>query len=446
MDDNKKLWNNVLAEVELEVSKGNFSMWFKDTSILKQEDGVVLLSVPNVFVKDWLLNKYHKLILKSLRGFGENIRNVEYLITKNEPKKIEVEKISDNSSSSLPLNEHFVNKNDNLNSKYIFDTFVVGPFNELAYAAAQAIMKKPAVYNPLFFYGGTGHGKTHLIQALGNYFKTNFSDKKTFYLTSEKFVVDLMNALNSGTANTFKEKYRKYDTLIVDDIQFIAGKDKSMEEFFHLFNNFYENNKQIIFSSDKHPNFIPGLEDRIKSRFNSGMIIEIPMPDKESRIQIFRKKSEIIGLKLDPEIIEFLADNVEGNIREIEGVINTIKCHTELKGKILTIIDIKNLVKNTSKPKKNIQVKDVIKIISDFYNIEEKSIYDKNRKKELVKPRQIIMYILREDFDISFPSIGEKLGGRDHTTVMHSCDKIREGLLNDTILNNEIQQIRSMLK
>jgi chromosomal replication initiator protein len=255
-----------------------------------------------------------------------------------------------------------------------------------------------------------------------------------------------MNALNSGTANSFKEKYRKYDTLIVDDIQFIAGKDKSMEEFFHLFNNFYENNKQIIFSSDKHPNFIPGLEDRIKSRFNSGMIIEIPTPDKESRIQIFKKKADLLGLKLEMEIVEFLADNVEGNIREIEGVVNSIKCNTELKGKTLSIIDIKNLIKNTSKPKKNIQVKDIIKIISDFYNIEEKSIYDKNRKKELVKPRQVIMYILREDFDISFPSIGEKLGGRDHTTVMHSCEKIKNNLQNDTILNNEIQQIRSMLK
>ncbi len=452
MSDNKTLWSNVLNEVELEVSKGNFSMWFKDTFILRQDDGVVQLAVPNVFVKDWLLNKYHKLILKSLRNFGEHIRNVEYIVAKeNTSKKSEEKETSTNTNNShqlhtLPLSEHVISKEDNLNPKYTFETFVVGPFNELAYAAAQAIMKKPTTYNPLFFYGGTGHGKTHLIQALGNHFKKLHQDKKTFYLTSEKFVVDYLNAVNSGTANAFKEKYRKYDTLVVDDIQFIAGKDKSMEEFFHLFNNFYDNNKQIIFSSDKHPNFIPGLEDRIKSRFNSGMIIEIPMPDKESRIQIFRKKSEMANVKLDLEIVEFLAENVEGNIREIEGVINTIKCHTELKNKDLNVNDIKNLIKNTAKPKKVTAAKDVIKTIADYYNTEEKDIYAKNRKKELVKPRQVIMYVLREDFDISYPSIGEKLGGRDHTTVMHSYEKIKKDILVDSDLANEVKQIREMLK
>jgi chromosomal replication initiator protein len=449
--DNQTLWQNVLNEMELTVSKGNFSMWFKDTYIQKQNDGVAYVAVPNVFVKDWLFTKYHKNILKSLRNFGEHIRNVEYVVAKNPNHNEGGEKKhhtnpTTNSSSQLPLNEHYVNKEDNLNPKYTFDTFVVGPFNELAFAASQAIMKSHLAYNPLFFFGGTGHGKTHLIQALGNHFKHDGGEKKVFYLSSEKFAVDYLNSVNSNTTNAFKEKYRKYDVLIVDDVQFFSNKERTMEEFFHLFNSYYDNNKQIIFSSDKHPNFMPGIEDRIKSRFNSGMIIEIPAPDMESRIQIFRKKSEMHGIHLENDIIDFLAANVEGNIRELEGVINQIKCNTELKGRDLNITDIKSLIKNSAKPQKNTSVKDVVKIISDFYGLTEEDIYKKNRKQEYVKPRQVIMYILREDYNVSYPSIGEKLGGRDHTTVIHSCDKVKDMLTTDNNLSNEIQQIRSMLK
>lgn len=446
MLDNKTLWDNVLVEVELNVSKGNFSMWFKDTKIIKQEDGIAYLAVPNVFVKDWLYNKYHKFILKSLRNYGDHIRNIEYVVTKDSNRKSETDKVSPTSSNQLPLNDHYIDREDNLNPRYTFETFVVGPFNELAYAAAQAIIKKSLSYNPLFIYGGTGHGKTHLIQALGNHFKNTFPNKKTYYLTSERFTVDYLNSLSNGNTNSFKEKYRKYDTLIIDDIQFIGGKDKTQEEFFHLFNNFYDNNKQIIFSSDKHPNYIPELEERIKSRFNSGMIVEIPMPDLESRIQIFRKKSEYLGLGLEPEIIDYLASSIEGNIRELEGVINLIKCHTELKGKDLSINDIKGLIKNNAKPKKTTSIKDVINTVCTFFGITESDIIKKSRKKELVRPRQIIMYLLREDFDISYPSIGEKLGGRDHTTVMHSCEKIKKEVLVDNNLASDLNQIRSMMK
>ena len=252
-EENKKLWASVLAEIELSISKANFSMWFKDTLITKQEEGTVFVGVPNVFVKDWLINKYHKNILKSLRSFGEHIRGVEYLIVKHEAKKETPKEVAESNITNpneLPLQNFYVNKDDNLNPRYTFETFVVGPFNELAYAATQAIIKRTAVYNPLFVYGSTGHGKTHLIQAVGNYIKTNNPNKKIYYLTSEKFAVDLMNSISTGTANQFKEKYRKYDLLIVDDIQFFAGKQKTEEEFFHLFNSFYDNNKQIIFSSD----------------------------------------------------------------------------------------------------------------------------------------------------------------------------------------------------
>jgi len=445
-EENKKLWQSVLSEIELSISKANFNMWFKDTFINKQEEGTVFVGVPNVFVKDWLINKYHKNILKSLRDFGEHIHAIEYLVIKPEGKK---EVVKENSSTDkheeLPLQDFYINKEDNLNSKYTFETFVVGPFNELAFAATQAIIKRTAIYNPLFVYGSTGHGKTHLIQAVGNHIKNSSPNKKIYYLTSEKFTLDLMNAISAGTANQFKEKYRKYDLLIVDDIQFFAGKQKTEEEFFHLFNSFYDNNKQIIFSSDKHPNFINGLEDRLKSRLNSGMIVEIPTPDLESRIQIFKIKSSQLSFAVSDEIIEYLASSVEGNVRELEGILNSIICQSKLKGRDLTITEIKDLIKNNLKPKKNSSIKDVIKTIAEFYGITENEIYEKTRKTAVLKPRQVIMYILREDFNVSYPTIGEKLGGKDHTTVMHSCEKIKEDIKTNFSLTREISQIRSMI-
>lgn len=447
-EENKKIWDSVLSEIELSISKANFSMWFKDTSLVKIEDGTVFVGVPNVFVKDWLINKYHKNILKSLRNFGEHIRAVEYIIAKHEPKKESPKEVASEATpnpNELPLQNFYVSKDDNLNPRYTFDTFVIGPFNELAYAATQAIIKRTAVYNPLFVYGSTGHGKTHLIQAVGNHIKANNPNKKIYYLTSEKFAVDLMSSIQTGTANQFKEKYRKYDLLIVDDIQFFAGKQKTEEEFFHLFNSFYDNNKQIIFSSDKHPNFITGLEDRLKSRLNSGMIVEIPSPDLESRIQIFKIKASMMNFSLSPEITEYLASSVEGNIRELEGVLNSIICQSKLKNRDLTINEIKDLIKNNLKPKKTSSIKDVVRTIAEFYGITEAEIYEKTRKKAVVKPRQVIMYILREDFDVSYPTIGEKLGGKDHTTVMHSYEKIKEDLKTDSSLIREVSQLRSML-
>jgi chromosomal replication initiator protein len=445
MLDNKTLWNNVLAGMELAISKANFSMWFKDTYIIKQEEGIVFLAVPNVFVKDWLFNKYHKDILKNLRNFGEHIRAIQYIVSKEEVKK-SVEENKQINHNELPLNDFYINKEDNLNPKYTFDSFVVGPFNELAHAASQAILKKSVIYNPLFIYGSTGHGKTHLIQAIGNYIKANDHGKKIFYMTSEKFVNDYFNSLNNGTINNFKEKYKKYDVLIIDDIQFLSKKDKSQEEFFHLFNNFHDNSKQLIFSSDKHPNFIPDIEDRIQSRFNAGMIVEIMKPDFESRIQIFKKKASLMNLSISNEIIEHLALSIEGNIRELEGVLNSILCQTQLKNKELSINEIKDLIKNTAKPKKNRSIKEVIKTIAEFYGIKEEEIYEKGRKKEVIKPRQVIMYILRENFDISFPSIGDKVGNRDHSTVIHSYEKIKNDIKNDNVLLGEIEQIQTMLR
>lgn len=446
MLDTKQLWNSVITEIELTVSKANFNMWFKDTHIAKIDDGIVYLGVPNIFVKDWLKNKFHIFILKCLRSIAE-IRGVEYVVTKEQPKKHDVEpqKLNfSNPTSELPLSDYYINKEDNLNPRYTFDSFVIGPYNELAYAASQAVIKKPGItYNPLFIYGDTGRGKTHLIQAVGNQIKAT-SSKKVYYITSEKFALDYINSVQANRVNTFKEKYRKYDVLIMDDIQFFSNTEKTQEEVFHLFNNLYDNNKQIIFSSDKHPNYIPKLEERLKSRFSAGMIIDIPQPDQDSRAAIIRSKAKMQNFNFSNEGVEFLASTIEGNIRELEGILNSIMMQSQMKGRELNLAEIRNLLKDNAKPKKAVSVKDVIKAIADFYNIEEASIYEKTRRKEVVKPRQLIMYVLREEFDVSYPSIGQKLGGRDHTTVIHSCEKIKNELKTNHMLVQELKQIKSM--
>jgi len=443
----KELWDSALVEIELSVSKANFSTWFKNTRITKAEDGVVYIGVPSEFVRDWLTNKYHKSILGALRNVSEKVRGVEYLVVRDieKAKTSPVFPSSFSFSRELPLSDLYINKEDNLNPKYSFESFIIGSFNELAYTASQAVIEKLGmVYNPLFIYGGTGLGKTHLIQAIGNTIKNKYPEKKAHYLTSEKFSMDYINSLQNNKIQLFKEKYRRYDILIMDDIQFLSRKEKTQEELFHLFNALYDNNKQIIFSSDKHPSYIPELEDRLRSRFAAGMIVDIGVPEYKSRLEIIKSKASQSGFFPEDEVFEYLASIIQGNIRELEGVLNSIVCQAQLKNRNLTLSEIKSLIKNNIKPKKNASVKDIIKIIADFYNIEEKIIYEKTRRKEVVKPRQIAMYILREDFNISYPSIGEKLGGRDHTTVIHSCEKIKNDIKTNNSLLQEIEELRSI--
>lgn len=443
----KQLWKNCLMEIEAGISKANFSTWFKNTSIVKEETGVVYIGVPNEFVRDWLINKYHKLITKTIADAFEGMRAVEYMITKTEPIKQDSVLPSETIEKELPLKDLYINPDDNLNPRYRFDSFIVGTFNELAYAAAQAIIESPGTkYNPFFIYGGTGLGKTHLIQAVGNSIKEKYPHKKVHYMTLEKFATDFINSLQSNKANSFKEKYRKYDLLIIDDIQFIGKMEKIQEELFHTFNTFYENNKQIIFSSDKHPNYIPELADRLKSRFAAGMIVDISEPEYESRLAILKVKLNELNIDLGDDLVEYVASSVQGNIRELEGSLNLIVMQYRLKNKPLNLLEVKSLLKNNMRPKRSIAIKDVVKIVSEYYKLEEDSVYEKTRKKEIVRARQVIMYLLREDFNVSYPLIGQKLGGKDHTTVMHSCVKIKEDLKTDAQLMQELEQIRIMFK
>lgn len=450
MVDNKQIWESCLDEIESTLSRPNFVTWFKNTSLSKQENGTAYISVPNEFVKDWLNSKYKTTILGFLRNYSDSIRSVEFVISKLSNKKqdsLDSQNSGSFISNELPLKNLYVDKKDNLNPRYTFDTFVVGSFNELAYAAAQSIVKNPGHnYNPFFIYGPTGLGKTHLIQAMGNVIKENFPNKEIHYISLEKFAIDYVTSLRNNKPNEFKQKYRKYDVLIMDDVQFISNKEKTQEELFHLFNSLYETNKQIIFSSDKHPNFIPGLEDRLRSRFGSGMIIDITEPDLESKMAIIKSKLDENSLSIPNDVVEYIATAISGSIRELEGSLNTVICQIQLKKRDLTVAEVKKLIKNNIKPNKNVSVQNVVKIISDFYEVNEDDIYEKTRRKEIVKARQLIMYILREDFNISYPLIGQKLGGKDHTTVIHSCLKIKNDMKENPQLVRDMEQIRIMFK
>ena len=447
--DYKQIWDMALSRIELELSRVNFNTWFKNTQIINYKEGTVIIGVPNDFVKEWLLQKHHKFILRILREIHEDVRGVEFHTVKLETlqkKAAQAKNKIIEPTSSLPLQDLYINKDDGLNQKYTFNNFVVGSFNELAYAASQAIIKSPGiVYNPLFIYGNTGLGKTHLIQAIGNTIKNTYSDKKIFYTSLEKYYLEFVSAINSQKLNNFKEKYKKYDVFIMDDIQFINGKEKTHDELFHLFNTLHNDNKQIIFSSDKHPNFIVGLEDRLKSRFSQGMIVDVGIPDYESRVNILKSKIKNHE-KIEEGVIEYVAENISGNIRELEGIINFIQAQIELFDQKVTMVSIKNLVKNNVRTKKTVSVSEVAKTVAEYYNIHPSFIYNKTRRKDIVKPRQVIMYILREFFDVSYPTIGEKLGGKDHTTVIHSYEKIKKERKEDPYLNKEIEEIYNILK
>ena len=447
MDECLQLWNTCLTEIESQVTKANFTTWFKNTAIHKIEEGVVYVAVPNEFVKEWMLTKYQKLILKIMVAHMDSVRAVEFIISRISPQAAAERQIISEKATQLPLQDIYINRDDNLNPRYTFDRFVVGPFNELAYAAAQAVVRRPQqAYNPLFIYGGSGLGKTHLIQAVGNEIKRAYPEKKVLYTTLEKFSNDYVVSVQNNRQQMFREKYRKYDVLIIDDIQFISTREGTQNELFHLFNTLYEQGKNIIFSSDKHPNHIIGLEDRLKTRFNAGMTIDIQEPDMESRLAIVRTKNLNVSTPISEEVLTYLASVITGSIRELEGALNIITMHADVRGKPVTLSEVKTLIKNSIKPKKNVSIDTVVKIVSDYYNLDERVIYEKTRRKEIVRARQIIMFVLREDFNESYPAIGAKLGGKDHTTVIHSYEKIKHDLSNDPHLLKEIEDIRILFK
>ena len=446
--DLTQVWNIVLTQIQLEISRVNFNTWFKNTKILNYDHGEVVIGVPNQFIKDWHEQKYSKSILKILRSINGEVRSVRFSVykyTSDESKKQNSPKENTN-QSSLPIGDLYINREDGLNPKYTLENLITGPFNDIAHASALAVINSPGLsYNPLFIYGNSGLGKTHLIQATGNAIKKRYSEKKVYYTSLEKFYIEYVSSVNQNKIAQFKDKYRKFDVFIMDDIQFITGKDKTQDELFHLFNLMYDMNRQIIFSADIHPNMIVGLDDRLRTRCLSGMVVDINIPPFESRMAILRSKAGENIKYFDDKVLELIAETVQSSIRELEGVLTTLITQAQFRNTVLTVNDVKLLIRNNIKSKKNISITDIIKNICAYYQIDEQLLYSKTRRKDIVKPRQVIMYLLRQEYDISYPIIGDKLGGRDHTTVIHSYEKIKAEVKVNANLSREIEEIRSIL-
>lgn len=445
--DFDQVWNIVLSQVQLEVSKVNFNTWFKNTRITNFNNGIVTIGSPNQFIKDWLEQKYDKALLRILRSVNESVRAVNFVIVKSDSSnKKSNQPFLNNSQSSLPLGELYINRDDGLNAKYTFENYVTGPFNDVAYASAQAVIANPGLsYNPLFIYGNSGLGKTHLLQALGNSIKKKYPEKKIYYTSLEKFYTEYVNSVNQNKITQFKDKYRKFDVFIMDDIQFITNKDKTQDEIFHLFNLMHDMNRQIVFSADVHPNMIVGMDDRLRTRCVAGMVVDVGTPSFEDRLAILQRKAGENSKYFEDKALEFIAETVQSSIRELEGVLTTLITQASVKNNILTVMDVKSLIRNNIKSKKTVSINEIVKSICEYYQIEETLIYSKTRRKDVVYPRQVIMYMLREEYDISYPTIGDKLGGRDHTTVIHSYEKIKGEIKVNPHLNKEIEDLRSIL-
>ncbi|MEX0916666.1 MAG: chromosomal replication initiator protein DnaA, partial [Candidatus Spechtbacterales bacterium] len=366
----QELWQAVLADIELQTSRANFITWFRNTYVTSRKNGVVSVAVPNGFTREWLQSKYHKAILKSLRNTIPEVKEVRYTIeTKKAPPSVMQPRplAVPANSGQLAFEELNINQTTNLNPKYVFDSFIVGPSNELAHAAAISVSKKPGtVYNPLFIYGGVGLGKTHLLQAIGN---TLALTKNVAYISSERFTNDFISSVQEGSMEAFKNKYRKKDVLIIDDIQFIAGKEQTQEEFFHTFNALHEQNKQIILSSDRPPRAIPTLEDRLRSRFEGGMLVDIGYPDYETRLAILQAKAKEKEAVLRLEVLEYIAHNIQKNVRELEGALNLIVASSkQLYDNDISLEQAKKTLSHLiGKPQKPIGFQHIIKTVSQFY-------------------------------------------------------------------------------
>lgn len=447
---NDQLWQAVLGELELQLSKANFTTWFKGTFVSSREDNKIIIGVPNAFTKSWLEKKYHESILKTLQNLTNNI--VKEIFYKVETKKI-INQDSSNVISDLKKIKIIEDEQPGvtsfgLNNRYTFNKFIVGKGNELAYAACEAIVKAPGkTYNPLFIYGGVGLGKTHLLQAIGHDLSQN-TNYKIMYVTSEKFTNEYIQAVKNGRGKEFKDLYRNVDLLLIDDIQFIAGKEGTQEEFFHTFNHLHQANKQIVLTSDRPPKAIPALEKRLLSRFEWGMIADVSVPDLETRIAILEVKLKEKNYSLEKEIVSYIASHIQNNIRELEGALNRIIAFNQFNNTPITLENVKNIlntISRTTTSKGNINPKDVLKIVAEFYDLNIDELIGKSREKRLAYPRQIIMYLLREEIKSSYPAIGHELGNRDHTTAMHAYKKISSAIENSEKTKQEVNSIRERL-
>ena len=457
----QQLWQAALGELELTLSKANFTTWFKSTFISEMEEARITISVPNAFTKAWLEKKYHSAILKALQNIlNTPIRDVQYRVETRAAGELvrtqaampvaQAVAVTDmppmpetlNPIEAEPAGERGFRRH------YTFESFVVGKGNELAHAAAKAVADTPGLkYNPLYLYGGVGLGKTHLLQAIGNKMLEKNPSARVLYVSSEQFTNDYIAAVRAGLAKEFKDRYRTVDLLIVDDIQFLANKESTQEEFFHTFNTLHQENHQVVLSSDRPPKSIPTIQERLVSRLEMGMVIDVSPPDLETRIAILGRKCIEKAFPLDREILHYVASNIYSNVRELEGALNKIIAVHQFRNIQPTLDTIKPVIASfeSENVRKTVTPRQLISIVSEYFDITIDDILGKSREKKLAFPRQIIMYLMREEMKTSYPAIGGELGGRDHTTAMHAYGKIADLLKTDEKLQKDLELIKQKL-
>ncbi|GAA0123625.1 chromosomal replication initiator protein DnaA [Clostridium faecium] len=437
----KELWEKTLNTLKGELTEVSFNTWIKSIEPISLEDSNLRLGVPNNFTKDILENRYKELIINSIKAVSSKTYNIEFFIISEEAIEKESSKKQEERKSSLAVNDEM---SAILNPKYTFDSFVIGNSNRFAHAASLAVAESPAkAYNPLFIYGGVGLGKTHLMHAIGHYIQNGNSKSKVVYVSSEKFTNELINSIKDDKNVDFRNKYRNVDVLLIDDIQFIAGKERTQEEFFHTFNALYEANKQIILSSDRPPKEIPTLEDRLRSRFEWGLIADIQPPDFETRIAILKKKADVENLNIPNEVMVYIATQIKSNIRELEGALIRIVAYSSLTNREINVDLAAEALKDiiSSRNSRQITIELIQDIVSSYYSLKIEDFKSSRRTRNVAFPRQIAMYLCRKLTDTSLPKIGEEFGGRDHTTVIHAYEKISQSLKKDENLQNTVAEL-----
>lgn len=480
VDNLTNIWLDVLNSISKQVKKTDFLVWFQDTNILNQNDLTTTVGVPSIFAKDWFEKKYKDIISDELKlkGFNQSVVFEIDTTLKSDAKGVDVTKMLDSTkrkarkiSNRNEISYKFNNEagtdgvivSKMLNHKYQLSNFVVGTNSRLAFAACQAVSKNPGTsYNPLFIYGDVGLGKTHLLQACGNAVLNNFNDYVVVYLTAEKFTNEIVEAIKKNNVRGFRAKYRKVDCLVIDDIQFLAGKGRTQEEFFHTFNELYHENKQIIISSDKPPSDLEGVEDRLVSRFEMGMIVDVTFPDYETCLAILMAKAQELQSMISMEVLEFIAVNINSSIRELEGILTQVIAQSRLEGAPPTIHSVTKILQKLGKLSLNssllnsnssssddrsvvLTASQIIESVAAFFSLTKFDLIGTRRTRDIMIPRQICIYILRNDFNLSFEKIGNEFGGRNHTTIMHACQKVEKDLKKDVKLNNLVNSIKQNL-
>ena len=438
----QQAWQATMGQLQMEMSKAAFDTWVRSAELVSHKENTFIIGVQNAYARDWLENRLSSTVTNLLSGMLENPQQVDFIVWQKDYQSSDHNEVNE-SLETNQANPEADNPQSAI-SRYTFDNFVVGPSNRLAHAACMAVGENPArAYNPLFLYGGVGLGKTHLLHAIGN--TSIRKGKSVLYVSSEDFTNDLVEAIRTRTTAAFRERYRRMDVLLIDDIQFIAGKESTQEEFFHTFNTLHGQEKQIVISSDRPPKAMVTLEERLRSRFEWGLIVDIQPPDLETRTAILRSKAERAKRQVPSEILDVIARQIQSNIRELEGALTRVLAYADLSGQPLTAELVNTALADLLPQRSSIEPKQIILAVASAFGLSTERLMGRERSREIALPRQIAMYLMREEINASLPQIGEEIGGRDHTTVMYACDKVSDLIERDDRLRRQIIQIREQL-